>query len=172
MIAITTPRRELGSRCEARNSEVKRALQLGADFIFMMDDDQTIPESGINEMLLTLNDGYDVAVIDAPSKETGAPNVFYHPNGELAWTGFSCAMFRKEVFEKIESPWFEDWYTYDVKTEKGKYVFTKVEKYKPDNVGEDANFYFKCLENDIKIKIIEGIKCDHINLLQNNQGAK
>ena len=39
MIAITTPRRELGSRCEARNSEVKRALQLGADFIFMMEGD-------------------------------------------------------------------------------------------------------------------------------------
>ena len=139
-------------------------MQLGAEFIFMMDDDQTIPENGINEMLLVLNDGNDVAVIDAPSVETGSPNVFYHPNGEIAWTGFSCAMFKKEVFEKIDPPWFEDWYTYDIKTEKGKYVFSKIEKYKPDNFGEDANFYFKCLENGVKVKIIGGIRCNHVRL--------
>lgn len=165
MIAITTPRRELGDRCHARNSEVRRALQLGADFIFMMDDDQTLPESGINEMLLALNDGYDIAIIDAPSIETGSSNVFYHPNGELAWTGFSCAMFKREVFKKIETPWFEDWYTYNIEIKKGKYIFAKVEKYKADNVGEDSNFYFKCIEKGLKIKIIEGIKCDHRRLV-------
>jgi len=139
-------------------------LQLEAEFIFMMDDDQTIPENGINEMLIALNDGNDIAIIDAPSVETGSPNVFYHPNGEIAWTGFSCAMFKKEVFEKVEKPWFEDWYTYDIKTVRGRYVFTRIEKYKSDNVGEDANFYFKCLEKGLKIKIIEGMKCDHRRL--------
>ena len=139
-------------------------MQLEAEFIFMMDDDQTIPENGINEMLIALNDGNDIAIIDAPSVETGSPNVFYHPNGEIAWTGFSCAMFKKEVFEKVEKPWFEDWYTYDIKTVRGRYVFTRIEKYKSDNVGEDANFYFKCLEKGLKIKIIEGMKCDHRRL--------
>ena len=162
-LVVTIPRKELGTRAEARNKEIKRALKLGADYILMVDDDQAIPIDGLADMRnAVVVDGYDMAIIDAPSKDGQLPtNVTYHPDGTIAWTGFGCVLFKAEIFQKLLDPWFDDSYTYTFEIKKGKFVFTKVDKYKPDNVGEDSNFYFKLTEADYKIKIIEDIKCLH-----------
>jgi len=159
-VAICIPRKELGTRTEARNAEIKRALALQADFLLMMDADQTMPLEALNRFL-QIDDKSDIIIIDAPSKNRNDSNVTYNPDGTVAWTGFSCAMIKTEVFNKIPYPWFDDRFAYTFEIKNGKYVYSKVEKYRLDNVGEDVDFYFKCLEKGIKIKIITDIKCQH-----------
>jgi hypothetical protein len=164
LLAIAIPRSELGKRSEARNKEIERCISLGADYILMIDNDQAMPIGGLSEIL---QDSWeyaetDIYIIDAPSKDgQSQTNVTYHPNGEMAWTGFGCAFFKSEVFKKIKKPWFDSSFSYTFEIKKGKYVFTKQDKYKDDNVGEDVDFYFKCLEKGIKIKVLDGFKCIH-----------
>lgn len=161
-LAIAIPRKELGTRGAARNREVARCLSLGADRILMMDSDQTMPLDAIDDMIDYWVPDYDIVVVDAPDKtNTIKTNVTYNPDGTMAWTGFGCAYFKREVFEKIPAPWFDSSYSYTFETKAGKYVFTRQDKYKDDNFGEDITFYFKCLDAGIKIKVLEGLKCVH-----------
>lgn len=158
-LAIAIPREELGSRAEARNKEIKRCLSLGADYILMMDTDQAMP---LNAVRMTDIENNDIVVVDAPSKDGQLDShVQYHPDGTMAWTGFSCAVFKKDVFNRIDKPWFDSSVAYRFEIKAGKYVFTKEKKYKDDNFGEDVDFYFKCKDAGIKIKIADGPKCIH-----------
>ena len=163
-LAITIPRKELGRRAEARNKEIERALKLEADYILMVDEDEAMPFGAINKLFYWISE-YDAVVIDAPSSDGLAQsNITYHPDGTIAWTGFGCVLFKAEIFKKLPKPWFDDKSAYTFEIKKGRYVFSKVEKYKADNIGEDVDFYFKLIENGFKIKILEGVKCKHIQL--------
>lgn len=158
-LAIAIPRKELGGRAEARNKEIQRCLSLGADYILMMDTDQAMP---MDAVLGSDIDDHDIVVIDAPSKDgLSQTNVTYHPDGTLAFTGFGCAIFKSEIFRRLPKPWFDSSYSYTFEIKGGKYVLTRQDKYKDDNVGEDTNFFFKCLENRININIITKSKCIH-----------
>lgn len=170
MIAICTPRRELGTRAEARTKEVERALKLGANYIFMMDDDQLMPDSGfaslMNELAYNFQENIDIAVIDAPDKFGNADtNIRYNPDGTIAYATISCCMIKAEVFNKIEKPWFSSKYSFIEKgTIDGKIKWNIQEKYKDDNVGEDIYFMYKCIKAGLKIGVVDGLKCRHIQL--------
>lgn len=159
-IAFISPRPELGNRAEARNKEVQRALNLGADRIFTIDQDETMPSNGL-EKLMKLD--CDVAVIDAPPKGKEGTNVTYNPDGTLAYTGVNCALIKSEVFSVIPYPWFESHYGMNHEGIKnGKIILKRVEKYQDDNRGEDSNFILKCLSAGLTVKIVPNLQCKHV----------
>lgn len=162
-LAIAIPRKELGTRAEARNKEIQRCLDLGAEYILMMDTDQALPWKALNNMFIELRQyNNDIVVVDAPSKDGSLQsNITYNPDGTLAFTGFGCAIYKREVFKKIPKPWFDSSYATTFETKNGKLVFTRQDKYKDDNVGEDTNFFFKCVEFNIIIKLLKYFKCIH-----------
>jgi hypothetical protein len=125
----------------ARNAIVKAALQNSADFILMLDDDHLIdigksnnpstaydmpiklaklleksPDIGIVGALYYQRGGDCFPVIMEENKD-GEPH-FLH-NCEISGrlqkvdvTGGGCMMIRKEVFDRIDEPWFSPEYEY------------------------------------------------------------
>lgn len=162
MIAITSPRKEFGTRAEARTKEIERALKLGAEYIFMIDSDQTIPDDGFQRLQMCLEDA-DIAVIDAPDKFGNAPsNIRYNPDGTIAYATISCCLMRADIFEKIEKPWFSSKYSFIEKgVVDGKIKWNIQEKYQDDNVGEDIYFMYKAMKAGLKVIVIPDLKCVH-----------
>lgn len=162
MIAITCPRKEFGTRAEARTKEIERALKLGADYIFSMDSDQLIPDDGFEKLLEAIQDA-DIAVIDAPDKfGNTSTNIRYNSDGTLAYATISCCLIRASVFEKIEKPWFSSKFSFIEKgSVNGKIKWNIQHKYEDDNVGEDIYFIYRVLKAGLKVKVVEGLKCLH-----------
>lgn len=162
-IVLSVPRIELGTRVEARTKEVERFLKLDADWLLTCDSDQTVPIKAL-EFFLT-NEEADIYIIDAPSKGLDDSNVFYHPDGTLAYFTISCCLINKRVFEKLEKPWFSSKFMFRERGKKnGKIVWEVQEKMYDDNINEDVFFSRKCLEAGIKVKIIPNVKSKHMEI--------
>jgi len=162
-LAITIPRKELGTRAEARNQEIERALQLKAEYILMIDTDQTIPILALSKMFQEIQT-YDIVIVDAPNKDKGGSNVTKNPDRTIAYSGMGCVLFRASIFSQIGKPFFDDRFGYAEKDIlNGKLVIKKFGKYQQDNKGEEIDFWFK-VKDKFKIKIIEDPKCNHIEL--------
>lgn len=163
-LVISTPRKELGDRATARTSEADRFLKLGADWLLTCDSDQSIPIEGLS-YFLSSDKSADIYVIDAPNKGEDDSNVRYHPDGSLAYFTISCCFIKRDVFEKIERPWFSSKFAFIERQPKGgKIVWEIQEKMYDDNIGEDVFFARKCIEAGVRIMVVPNVKSKHIQL--------
>lgn len=168
-IVVSTPRIELGTRAEARTKEAERFIALQADWLLSCDSDQTIPVEALGSFLNIgtgrISNRADIYIIDAPNKGQDDTNVFYHPDGTLAYFTISCCLIHKSVFEQLEKPWFSSKHSFIERgTKNGKKLWEIHEKLYDDNINEDVYFSRKCLENSIRIEIIPNIKSKHMEL--------
>jgi len=162
MIAIAIPRKEFGTRAEARTKEVERCLAMNPDYILFLDSDQTMPDKSIELMKLL---DVDIAVIDTPPHDTDLQNFTRNPDGTISHTTIACSLIRPSVFDRIEKPWFSSRYNFiQGQPLHGKYSYQKIDKYQDDNVGEDIYFVRKCVEAGVSIEVIPGLKCNHFKL--------
>lgn len=121
----------------ARNKIAQRALDLDTDYVLMVDNDVTLPERALLDML---EDPVDVCLgyyahRNADNRYTGRVSVcklgWYNYPLESEYTaeemdklreegrykveihggGMGCALIRTEVFRKIRYPWY-DWVNY------------------------------------------------------------
>lgn len=120
----------------ARNSIVRVALQMGADYIWMLDDDHIFdiddtrlatdaydlpiklvkhleerPEIGVVGALYYQRGGDYYPVIMQDTRDSDVPSFLTHEEvaggmQKLAVTGGGCMMIRASVFDKISDPWF------------------------------------------------------------------
>lgn len=170
MIALAIPRPELGTRAEARTKEVERCLKMGAEYIWMMDLDQTAPDNALAKFAtsispFTMNNPWDILAIDAPSKGYEDSNVRYHPDGTLAYFTISCCLMKASIFDKIAKPWFSSAYDFREEGVKdGKIVWNVQEKAKDNNINEDVYFARKCIEAGLNVVVLPGLKCGHFDL--------
>ncbi len=166
MLSICIPRIELGTRAQARTKEVKRALAMKAEFIFMMDSDQVVPVAGMSKLYEAVLGGADIAVIDCPNKGVEDTNIRYHPDGTLAYASISCCMLRAGLFTDLPTrPWFSSEYAYvEEGVKDGKITWRVEKKYQDDNVGEDIWFIRHVIEAGMKVEVIPELKCSHFDL--------
>jgi hypothetical protein len=158
-IAIASPKRELGTRAEARTKEIERCLRMEPDRILMLDDDQTMPEEGLTRMCAI---DADIVVIDTPPHDSDIPNVYYNDDGSIAWCTIACSLIRADVFSKIDKPWFASGYDF---VRDGKRI-VRLDKSKDNNVGEDIYFVRKCIDAGLTIEIVADIRCKHFKLYE------
>ncbi len=164
MIAFAAPAPEKGTRAEARNKEIKRCLKMHPDYIFMMDDDQTMPDEGL-ELMLSWTGKFDIVVIDTPPHDSTMENITTHPDGSIAWCTVACCLIRASVFEKLLHPWFDSRYDYVKEgVVGGRHIIKRLDKSTDNNVGEDVFFVRNALEAGLKIKFIGNIKCKHFKI--------
>lgn len=144
---------------EARNTMVREFLKTNCTHLFTLDDDEVPPVGILKKML---DAGQPVVVVDAPAKRTGRSNIFRDKDGTIAATGFGCALFKREVFEKLHDPWFSLLPRRTVRYRSGKHVFTTIDD-APENPygGEDVNFSLKLKDNGIEIVALDEI-CTHL----------
>lgn len=150
-----------------RNNLVDQALRSGCTHILMMDTDQTYPKDTITKLIT-----HDLDVVGAKVHRRYIPfdplllrkdpivGKFYGVSDdeiekgglvEVDATGTGCILYKAEVFEKIENPWFE--FSYN---KEGKIV------------GEDIGFCNKLKEKEYRIFVDCSIDVGHsTNLIVN-----
>jgi hypothetical protein len=116
-------------RAEARNQLVERAKELGAEYIFFVDDDTVPPHNVMTRLLQELEMDKDAAVcggIYCSKTDPPTPLVYLARDESTHWgwkygdvfrcwgIGTGCMLIRMSVFDEIEKPWFKeiDW-TFD-----------------------------------------------------------
>jgi hypothetical protein len=92
---------------------VERALDIGADVIVFIEDDN-IPTAGALIALLALlaEPGIGIAIEDYPVNGRDEHSAMimncasHAPNGNILWCGLGVTAIRSEVFDTIPRPWF------------------------------------------------------------------
>jgi hypothetical protein len=144
------------NRGESRNSLVRACLERQTcDWLFFVDDDQVFQDDALHRLL-----DRDQPVVSALIMQRGAPflptayatfqecefqpldlrSVGNHTLVRVAGVGSGGLLVRREVFEKLEDPWF---------------VYT-------ENFGEDLYFSQKCFEAEIPMFVDTGCHMGHL----------
>lgn len=148
----------------ARNLIVEKFMASEADYLYMIDDDE-VPPLGVVQAMIAKN--APVVVIDCPSKHSGKSNIFKNDDGTIAATGFGCALFKREVFQRLQGKWFDLYPRRTVEKSGGKWVFPILDDAPPNSWGgEDINFCMKLQEHGIPIITVEGAVCTHLEAVE------
>lgn len=142
---------------DGHNSLTVKALEDGCDYIWFVEED-TVPQAGSLEKLLAANKA--IACIDYGV--SGWSCIARNEQGEILWCGLGCTLVKREVFEKLEQPYFRvdkslrlrDWTWTDLPA---SYIEKK-------NYGSlDIWFCWQARLKGFEIGQVEG-ECDHLLL--------
>lgn len=154
---------------QARNKIALRALEIGADYVLMIDNDVIPPRDALQNLL---SHGVDVCL--GAYAHRGSKNIYDGASclcklGEFNYTmqysarelidlahggeilehihggGMGCALIKTDVFRRIAYPWFR-WTCYDDKRQ----------------LSEDLYFCEQCRKNKIPIYADPRVRCGHI----------
>jgi hypothetical protein len=122
----------------------------------LLDDDVVLPEDGLRE-LIKLNT--DIAIMDYPmhgkleGKAVGT--IVHDADKSVAFAGLGAVLVKREVFEKINTPWFILTQYRINRSNDGRVGFYASQ---PDtgqttlSAGEDTYFYLQAKKHGFKIK--------------------
>lgn len=136
---------------EAHNWLVEEGLKTEADYFLFVEEDN-VPQ--LEKVVEMVNRGSAISFVDygvagwACSARDG--------KGEVLWCGFGCTLIKREVFEKLEKPWFRtdktlrlnDWKWIDQPMKYG---------------GHDIWFFTKAREAGFRITQISG-EIEHLGV--------
>lgn len=154
---------------ECRNILVENALKTKATHFLLVDDDVIMPVGGLKKMIEA---DTDIAFIDYPMHYEGdrwgnMGTATYDewlpgddPKGKpIAWAGLGCCLIKREVFDKMEKPWFRLLDKAFLRDDNGKMNW-KGEDVKLGGGGEDSYFFLEAQKLGFKVKQVEGV-CGH-----------
>lgn len=98
---------------DCHNEVVETALKLKPDYIWLLEDDQLIPEGHLDEMMRELEDA-EAIVSDYPVGSGGTQHCVQITNGQFVWAGLGCVLLRPSVFDKLDRPYFRTDTSYQV----------------------------------------------------------
>lgn len=139
------------------NTGVRAALDAGAEYIWMVEEDNELP-SGVLEKLVSLD--ADIATLDYPVGK-GVSHI-YERDGEILWCGIGCTLIKRGVFEAIQEPWFEVTKHLNFKDE-GFEIVEVPQAVVGKRWGGHDSYFFYCKTRPLgfKIKKIEGMVGQH-----------
>lgn len=141
----------------SRNYLVETALKVDEwKHALLLDDDVILPKGAIKQMLKLKA---DVAVMDYPmkGKQSGkwTGTIVRDKDKSIAYAGLGAVLVKREVFEKIPSPWFVLSQYKVNRGKKGEILFNVGQ---PDGIdmvysaGEDTYFFLQCRKHDVVVK--------------------
>jgi hypothetical protein len=164
---------------DSRNRLVEEALMIEpVTHLLLIDDDVVISPQGLKKMLEL---DCDIAVIDYPMhtdpdnkriKDVG--NICYNfwlkgqstKDKPIYWAGLGCVLVKREVFKKMGYPWFQMMHrNFQRNPKTGEISF--IGKFDTEeHGGEDCYFFMNANKLGFKIKQVEGMTCEHMQLLK------
>lgn len=159
-----------------RNEIARNFMDGGSEVLCSLDNDIIAPHNGIELLLPHLDKYHIVSGLYLENTGTNMPVAYtkcqQHPDGYPVWerlrswkgelieveaVGMGFCLIKREVFEKLEPPYFEwqldETQGYRRPTEKG-YL----------SIGEDLTFCKKVRDAGMKIAVDTSILCQHIGL--------
>jgi len=147
---------------DSHNTVVKDALDIdGVSHILILEEDMVIPDGVLKEMLKM-----DKQVICVDYAVNGGYSTICRKKGEILWCGLGCLLVKKEVFDKIKEPWFENNRTLRI-LDKNKLEYI-IEDIPNKYGGHDILFGLKLKEVGIPITQLEGFECEHLKIKDYN----
>lgn len=137
------------------NNGIEQAIDSGADYIWMVEEDNGCPDQVLNKML---KEDKDIITIEY-GVAGGASHVQRDAGGELIWCGIGCTLIKREVFESVPKPWFR----VDMKRDHATGEWSKW----PDHQipkkfgGHDVWFFTQARQLGFKIDILADVKGSH-----------
>lgn len=145
---------------EAQNKLVERAKKWGANLFWFCEEDNFIPQGTLLKMIrfLFTND-CGVVAVDYPVGEKRCSTIA-RKNGEILWTGLGCTLVRREVFDKLNKPYFRTDRTFRIIS---KDPLELLEERVPNKYGgQDIWFGMSCKKAGIPIYQLPDIIAGHI----------
>lgn len=155
------------------NLGIRKALDQGADYIWMVEEDNEIPEGTLSLMLSEMGRGSKIVTLDYPC--AGGSHIYYIDD-EPVWCGIGCTLIHRSVFEAIQEPWFETKRNMVVRDDGFEIVDIPDEVVDNKWGGHDSLFFYhKARPLGFKIKVLEGrsgkhFRCKEIPKLEKNNG--
>lgn len=162
---------------EARNQLSTNSVKMGSEFILFIDNDIIFPENGLVKMLevMEADTEYKIGMVSGDYLLKGriphSAHLQLNKEGLVVelnrikdlpkeldsnWlVGMGCALVRTEVFRQLRYPYF---LCMSVKLNR-----EGVSLEDDGGVNEDAYFTEKLFENGYKVKILNDLKCVHVN---------
>ncbi len=81
------------------NELTEKAL-LDSDYLLFVEEDVVVPEGAIDNMMMEKG---DIVAIDYGVNEWSCITKY---KGEILWCGLGCTLVKREVFEKLDKPFF------------------------------------------------------------------
>lgn len=145
-----------------RNFLIESALKLPDwTHILLLDDDVILPKGGLKELI---NLKTDVAVMDYPMKSLAGNNKTYgtvvtDKDKTVAWAGLGSVLVKREVFEKIDQPWFILTQHRIQRSNDGQIGFFASQEQGAQKIsaGEDTFFFLQVRKAGFKVKVAKKI---------------
>jgi GT2 family glycosyltransferase len=136
---------------DCHNEATKQALAKGATHVLLYEEDMEMPDGTIEKMLEVNG---NIVVVDYAIGDQGKWHCTYKKDGKILFGGTGCMLVRREVFERMPYPWFENDKTFDIKT------------WEPLDVqceygGQDVYFCYKARKMGIEIQEVPDWHCKH-----------
>lgn len=160
---------------ECHNNVAKQALDKGADYVWLVEEDVLVPP-GTLQKLLDADNIYVCA--DLPSKDADRRSYVARwpvndPVYDIYWSHVGCTLVKREAFEILPYPWFENHYMYEVDTSNGSYLKFRKHEHTCDYGGHDMVFGMKLRQEGYTLKDIK-VVCTHckvsLNSAKSNDG--
>ena len=155
------------------NVGIKTALDQGADYIWMVEEDNEIAPKILEKMLKEAKKGSKIITVDYTVG--GNNSHIYKIDGENAWCGLGCTLIAREVFESISEPWFE--VDKHLNFSDNGFTIKEISKEVVGNKfgGHDSLFFYtKAKPLGYKIKVIDGhfehYRCKEVPKRELNNG--
>lgn len=154
------------------NSGVRFALDLGADYVWMVEEDNELPRGVLKEMLRIAEQGNPIVTMDY--NVAGKNSHIYRKDGKVAWCGLGCTLINRKVFDSIPEPWFEVDKHLNFKDDGFEIVKVPEKNVDKSWGGHDALFFYTKAK-DFPITVLEGWKgehyrCKEVPKLEKNKG--
>lgn len=157
------------------NDGVSLLLETNPDYIWMVEEDNEVPQGILDKMLVQIRrDSCDAVTLDYHVGQYGASHINRDSYGEFLYCGFGCILIRADVFREIAYPWF----VVDKKINQDGDIIQLPEHRVPrDYGGHDAYFFMvKAKGLDLKVGVVPEIVGEHyrtreIPKIERNSGS-
>ena len=154
------------------NDGIRSALDLGADYIWMVEEDNELPRGVLSELLRVAEQGNPIVTMDYTVG--GGNSHVYKIDGKIAWCGLGCTLINRKVFDSIPEPWFEVDKHLDFKGD--DFELRDIPK---ENVGKSwgghDSLFFYIKAKQFPITVLEGwhgehYRCEEMPKIEKNNG--